>query len=231
MLQQTQVERVLPFYKNFIKQFPTARALAQASLPEVLQAWQGLGYNRRAKYLHEAAKKLRSGEINLTPARSFFASLPGVGPYTSGAIAVFAFNKPEVFIETNIRTVFLHFYFPKKKQVSDAQILPLVKQALKKSKMQPGDFYAALMDYGSHLKKSGVKINARSKHYTKQSKFEGSTRQLRGEILRQLLQKQMTLVQLTKNLFHTAEEVERQLHRLQLDKIVLFARGRWRVAG
>ncbi len=181
MLQQTQVDRVVPFYNRFIQKFPTAAKLARAPLLEVLKAWQGLGYNRRAKFLHEAAKVL---------AKEGFTGqkLPGVGPYTSGAIGAFAFNKPEVFIETNIRTVF--FYHHNTTRVtSDVQLLPLVAETLKKSKMAPREFYAALMDYGSYLKKQGIKLNSKSKHYTKQSKFEGSTRQARAAKLKKLLAK------------------------------------------
>jgi len=231
---------VIPFYNSFIEQFPTAQALAKAKLTDALKAWQGLGYNRRAKYLHEAAKVLSkakvshagaktllSGEIYLTPARrvfapaspvvEFFESLPGVGPYTARAVATFAFNQPEVFIETNIRTVFLYFGFKRQKKssmrrsevylskaenfssgVSDSEILPLVAEALKKSKMQPRDFYAALMDYGAYLKGQGVKLNSRSKHYVKQSKFEGSRRQKRAALLRKLLARGASTAQLEK---------------------------------
>ena len=113
--------------------------------------------------------------------------LPGIGHYTARAVSTFAFNNPEVFIETNIRTVFTHFYFPTKRLVSDKEILLLIESDLKKSKMEPRDFYAALMDYGSHLKASGVRINNKSKHYVKQSKFEGSTRQKRAALLRDAL--------------------------------------------
>ncbi len=182
MLQQTQVERVVPFYTNFIKQFPTAKKLAAAPLPAVLKAWQGLGYNRRAKYLHEASKVLAKEKY-------VGQKLPGVGPYTRGAVLAFAFNQPEVFVETNIRTVF--FYHLEKttiyRSLSDKELLPMVAAVLKKSKMQPREFYAAMMDYGSHLKKQGIKLNNKSKHYAKQSKFEGSTRQKRAAKLRELL--------------------------------------------
>ncbi len=194
MLQQTQVDRVVPFYKNFLKQFPNAKALAKAPLAKVLAAWQGLGYNRRAKYLHEAAKVVAKEGFN-------GQKLPGVGPYTHGAIGAFAFNKPEVFVETNIRTVFFYYFsILQKTRISDEELLPLVAEALKKSRMQPRDFYAALMDYGSRLKKQGVKLNSKSKHYAKQSKFEGSARQLRGAILRELLEGPKTSAQITKNL-------------------------------
>lgn len=178
MLQQTQVDRVVPYYNRFIKKFPTAKKLAKAPLSQVLQEWQGLGYNRRGKYLLEAAKSICTN--------GWGGKLPGVGPYTAAAVDAFAHNKPTVFVETNIRTVFFH-HLKTTAKTPDAQLLPLVEEALKKSQMPPRDFYAALMDYGSHLKKQGIKLNSRSKHYTKQSKFEGSVRQRRAKNLRRLL--------------------------------------------
>src|SRR3989344_7750313 len=229
MLQQTQVGRVVPFYKKFIKKFPTARALARAPLRDVLKSWNGLGYNRRAKYLHETAKIIaRDGFVG--------QKLPGVGPYTAGAIAAFAFNRPEVFIETNIRTVFIYSgILQKTRIVSDKALLPCVAEALEASKMQPRDFYAALMDYGAYLKRQGVRLNSRSAQYVKQSKFEGSPRQLRGAILRELLQKSMTLAQLKAKLSRTSHlargELERELTRLTKDGLLTQARRRYHVAG
>ncbi len=251
MLQQTQVDRVLPFYKNFLEQFPTVQALAKAPLSKVLKAWQGLGYNRRAKFLQQAA-------VVLSKEGYTGQKLPGVGPYTQGAIEVFALNKPSVIIETNIRTVFIYFCYgkPEKKllsqkssglpsrvgpfagqtfsqehfpQVSDAEILPLVEKALAKTKLEPREFYAALMDYGSYLKKQGVKLNKQSKHYTKQSKFEGSARQLRGAILRELLKKPQTKIYLIKNLHRKAEEVDRELTRMQAEGFVQQRRGSYAI--
>jgi A/G-specific adenine glycosylase len=214
MLQQTQVDRVMPYYNSFLKQFPTAKKLAVAPLSKVLLAWQGLGYNRRAKYLHEASK--------IIVRQGWGGRLPGVGPYTAAAIDAFAHNKPTVFVETNIRTVFFHHLYGGRSfvKLSDAQLLPLVEEALKKSRMQPRDFYAALMDYGSHLKKQGIKLNNKSKHYTKQSKFEGSARQLRGAILRELLKKPATQATLIKNLSRSRGEVERELARLSAEALI-----------
>jgi A/G-specific adenine glycosylase len=192
MLQQTQVERVVPYYKRFIKQFPTASALAKAPLSKVLLAWQGLGYNRRAKYLQGAAKVI---------AKEGFSGqkLPGVGPYTRGAVFAFAYNKPELFIETNIRTVLLHHSSVlQKTRIGDSELLPLVEKALKDSKMEPREFYWAMMDYGSHLKKQGIKLNSRSIHYKKQSKFEGSRRQKSAAQLRAALKKGASERTLTK---------------------------------
>lgn len=210
MLQQTQVERVVPFYTRFVRQFPTPAKLAKAPLSKVLKVWQGLGYNRRAVYLQRSAKSLSKKSSGLpsgaqsrpagqTFSQELFASkLPGVGPYTKAAVEAFAYNSPTVFIETNIRTVFLHYCFPHKQKVSDKDILPLVEKALKKSGLQPREFYARLMDLGTDLKKRGIRINNRSAHYTKQSKFEGSYRQLRGQILRALLDGPLTFNQLLK---------------------------------
>ena len=247
MLQQTQVDRVVPFYNKFIKKFPTAKALAKAKLSDVLKEWQGLGYNRRAKFLHEASKILSSGKTTkffcasddegknfvVLPGLSteFLESLPGVGHYTARAIAAFAYNRPEVFVETNIRTVFFYYGFLQKDKISDVELLPLIAETLKKSKMQPRDFYAALMDYGSYLKQSGIKVNSHSKHYIKQSKFEGSARQLRGAILRELLKKPATLAQLEKNLSpRTRREIARELERLKKEGLVSLRARRYAIA-
>lgn len=181
MLQQTQVERVVPLYKNFIKQFPTAKSLAAASLGEVLKCWQGLGYNRRAKMLHNAAKELIVRKITSI---SELETLPGVGPYTARAVAAFAWNAEGIVIETNIRTVVIHHFFSNKEKVSDAEIEKVLMQALPKGKSR--EWYSALMDYGAYLKRSGISHNAKSKGYVKQSKFVGSLREARGALLREL---------------------------------------------
>jgi A/G-specific adenine glycosylase len=194
MLQQTQVERVVPFYKDFLNQFPTVQKLAKAPLSDVLKAWQGLGYNRRAKLLHQAAKAIAIQRLNLRdlgrsdlPIIEELEKLPGVGPYTAGAIAAFAYNQDVIFVETNIRTVITHHFFPNKKEVSDKEIVHILEQVFPKGKAR--EWYSALMDYGAFLKKSGVKLNSRSKHYNKQSAFNGSLREVRGTILRALATK------------------------------------------
>jgi A/G-specific adenine glycosylase len=138
-----------------------------------LKAWQGLGYNRRGKYLHEAAKQW--GTVLLE-------DLPGVGPYTAKAVRVFAFNKPEILIETNIRTVFIHHFFPKKKKVSDKELLPYMEAAL--DRKNPRRWYSALMDYGTYLKQTMPNPSRRSSTHVRQSKFKGSDREIRGAILK-----------------------------------------------
>jgi A/G-specific adenine glycosylase len=184
MLQQTQAERVVPKYLEFLKAFPSVESLAKAEVSEVLKLWQGLGYNRRALSLQKCAVQVsREG----FPERvEELQKLPGIGPYTASAIRAFAYNKPVVMIETNIRRVFLHHFFPDVQEVSDTELLPLIEETLDTS--HPRDWYYALMDYGSWLAKTYPNANRRSKHYSKQSKFEGSLRQLRGKLLKLFLE-------------------------------------------
>ncbi len=190
MLQQTQADRVVPKYKQFIGEFPTVRSLAAAPFSKVLRIWQGLGYNRRAKYLRGAAAVLAteySGQLPKT--ESELTRLPGVGPYTAAAVCAFAYNQPSIFIETNIRQVFLFHFFGNKRNITDREILPLTAQTL--DTKNPRVWYWALMDYGSYLKKTTGNINSRSKHYVKQTAFQGSHRQVRGGILKVLLETSM----------------------------------------
>lgn len=224
MLQQTQVERVIPFYKNFLKEFQTVRVLASAPLSSVLRAWQGLGYNRRAKMLHEAAKAVVREHNGTMPATAEeLVLLPGVGPYTARAVAAFAHNADSIFIETNIRTAVTHHFFADRESVADSEVLTILEKAYPEGRAR--EWYAALMDYGSHLKRSGVHINAKAKGYTKQSKFEGSGRQARGAILRTLVQKPRTKRSLTLLLGpERKKQVESALQAL-IDEGVVIARG------
>lgn len=189
MLQQTQVSRVMTKYHEWLEAFPGFAQLAAATGPEVLAVWQGLGYNRRGLWLREAARRVMSdyaGELPRDPAE--LVKLPGIGPNTAGSIAAFAYNEPVTFIETNIRRVFIHEFFPETEvdePVADAQLRPLIEQALDRE--HPREWYWALMDYGAWLAKQAPNPNRRSRHYARQSKFEGSARQVRGEVLRRLL--------------------------------------------
>lgn len=186
MLQQTQVARVMQKFPEFLEKFPDFFHLTQADLVEVLKVWQGMGYNRRGKYLHDAAKVIvEKYNRNLPDDPKLLVELPGIGVATAASIACFAYNKPIVFIETNIRRVFLHHFFLGQENISDTQILPHVEEAL--DKKNPRDWYYAIMDYGSYLAKTMENPNKRSKHYVKQSKFEGSDRQIRGRFLREYL--------------------------------------------
>ncbi len=183
MLQQTQTDRVIPKYEAFIAAFPTIFDLSCASLSSVLTAWQGLGYNRRGKYLHLLAQKVvqeYDGKIPTDP--EVLATLPGIGKATAGSICAFAYNMPTLFIETNIRAVFIHTFFSSQTEVHDAAIQPLLAATL--DAKNPRDWYYALMDYGVFLKKQHKNPSKKSAHYARQSTFEGSDRQIRGAIIR-----------------------------------------------
>lgn len=191
MLQQTQVGRVIPKYHEFLARFPDVQRLAAAPLGEVLRAWSGLGYNRRAKFLQQAAQVIvtQFGGV-FPPSVAELTQLPGVGVNTAGAIVAYAFDRPVSFVETNIRTVYLHHFFHDETNVADKAILELVEQTLDAEHAR--DWYWALMDYGAHLKKTVGNPNQRSRSYAKQPKFEGSRRQIRGQVLRLLSNRPMT---------------------------------------
>lgn len=190
MLQQTQVSRVLKKYPEFIKRFPSIQVLARAPLREVLLGWQGMGYNRRALALHRLARTVVDRfRAQIPPDQKLLESLPGVGPATAGAVMAYAWDNPAVFIETNIRRVFIHHFFSRRKNVSDEEILSLVRKTV--SKTNPREWYWALMDYGTHLAAAVPNPNRRSRHYTKQAHFEGSQRQLRGQLLKFFAERHM----------------------------------------
>lgn len=196
MLQQTQVNRVIPKFQEFMGRFPTVASLAAVDLAEVIRLWNGLGYNRRARFLWLAAQMVVAEFGGHMPADVVLLQrLPGVGVNTAAAIATYAYNQPQVFIETNIRSVYIHHFFLSETLVDDADIRALVALTL------PDDgwsdyideaagkyrtWYWALMDYGSYLKQTAGNAARASRHYTKQSKFEGSRRQIRGAVLRSL---------------------------------------------
>lgn len=186
MLQQTQVKRVEEKYPEFIKRFPTVSKLARAHTQSVLKVWQGMGYNRRALNLHKAAQKIVKEHGGIVPkTMEKLVALPGVGLSTAGGVLAYAYNIPVVFIETNIRRVYIHHFFPEQESIPDNALLPYIEQTLDRN--NPRQWYWALMDYGTHLSSITVNPNRRSKHYSQQSTFEGSVRQVRGEILRQSL--------------------------------------------
>jgi A/G-specific adenine glycosylase len=188
MLQQTQVGRVLAKYELFISTFPDFDSVCKAPLQEILGVWQGLGYNRRATALQKICRLVVTEYGGVLPSSAeTLQTFPGIGPATAGAICAFAFNQPAVFIETNIRRVFIHFFFPNKSGVKDKEILPLVQGTLDTG--SPRRWFHALMDYGAMLKSEKHNPNRRSAHYNRQAPFQGSNREIRGLILKTLLEK------------------------------------------
>lgn len=191
MLQQTQAARVVPKFHEFLMKFPTSKSLAGAPLGEVLKLWSGLGYNRRAKFLWQAAQMVEQDYESVFPSTlQPLVQLPGVGKNTAGAILAYAFNEPVVFIETNVRTVYIHHFFHDQTNIPDALIAKKLTATLDHE--HPREFYWALMDYGSYLKQTVGNLSRHSKSYAKQSTFAGSRRQVRGQVLRVLASSSQT---------------------------------------
>jgi A/G-specific adenine glycosylase len=228
MLQQTQVSRVLPQYTEFLKVFPNVRSLATAPLAEVLKAWQGLGYNRRAKFLHELAKeviskyqgKLPRTEVELT-------KLPGIGKATASAIMAFAYNARTTYLETNVRSAFLYYFFKGKDDVTDSELLPLIKRA--SEGQDPRTWNWALLDFGAYIKQKFGNPNVRSKHYVRQSKFIGSNRQIRGQMLRALTVGTCARAELFSLVGSSQARAEQILAQLLAEGLVSERRGRVRL--
>lgn len=229
MLQQTQVERVIEKYNYFIAVFPDFSSLARAALKDVLIVWQGMGYNRRALALIRAAETVMTEYGgNLPSSVEDLIKLAGVGKSTASSILAFAFNKPAVFIETNIRRVFIHHFFEKRENISDREIILLVEATLDRE--NPAKWYHALMDYGTMLKKETRNPNRKSSHYQRQAPFENSDRQIRGAILRILLEKSpFTCAEVGKMLHATSQRTRKILHQLEREGLVKESRGKYRI--
>lgn len=226
MLQQTQVDRVIPKYKTFIQTFPNFKKLAHASLRDVLKTWSGLGYNRRAKFLHETAKKVRSefhGKLPSEP--EVLKTFPGIGKNTAGSIAAFAFNKPTTFIETNIRAVIIHHFFKNSEDVRDADVLSLVQQTLYTN--NPRLWYNALMDYGTHIKATHPNPSRKSKHHTVQKQFKGSNREIRGVLLKILAEKSLNQESILNTLPFENERIANNLEKLVREGMIQYEKGRY----
>lgn len=218
MLQQTQVDRVIPKFEAFVTRFPDEAVLAKAPLGDVLALWNGLGYNRRAKYLHDAAKMITTDFGGRFPdTLDELKKLPGVGPNTAGAIMAYAFNKPVVFIETNVRTVYFYHFFTDYDKVLDAELKQAVEATMDRE--NPREFYWQLMDYGSWLKKQGVGSIRLSAHYVKQSPLKGSIREIRGQIVKVLTEGNRSVATL-KQTVTVDDRFEKALTGLMRDGLV-----------
>jgi A/G-specific adenine glycosylase len=220
MLQQTQVGRVIEKYEQFLSAFPDFASLALAPLRDVLSVWQGMGYNRRAIALKHIAGHVTTSYNGVLPSsEKLLLKLPGIGKATASSILAFAFNKPSVFIETNIRRVFIHFFLSDTEHIRDADILPIVEKTLDTA--NPRKWYYALMDYGSLLKTTTLNPNRKSAHYKRQESFEGSRRQLRGKILKEILaHPSITESSLVKHTGQSPEAMKECLRQLQKEGFI-----------
>lgn len=221
MLQQTQVSRVIVKYDEFMVRFPHVESLARASLEDILGAWQGLGYNRRGLALKRAAEHIMVRHNGIVPDdEPSLEALPGIGKATARSIQAFAFNRPVIFIETNIRAVFLHYFFKGREKVSDTELEPIIEATLDRE--NPRRWYNGLMDYGTCLKKAHPNPARASAHHTVQTPFQGSLRQVRGAILRLLLDGGVVAEgDVAKRIGFAESKVSHALSQLEKDGLIL----------
>ncbi len=223
--QQTQINRADDYYKKFIKEFPSPESMAKSSLKKVLELWSGLGYNNRAKRLYESSKIL--SESSFDSINPNFEILPGVGPYTKNAILSFAYGDSVLAIDTNLERIITRYF-----GVDDAKdYLKRYSQSLLK-KVNSKDLNQAFMDFGSmvctSLSPSCDKCpleNECSKYFlkTKKSyqKFEGSNREIRGKVLKFLLNEdQISKEELINKLGEEEEKLNKALYGLQKDNLL-----------
>jgi A/G-specific adenine glycosylase len=220
MLQQTQAQRVTPKYREFLRRFPTPAALARARLQEVLSAWSGLGYNHRALALKRLAEEVCGHRGGSIPREiDELVALPGIGPATAAAVRAFAFNEPSLYLDTNVRAVFIHEFFKGRRKVRDREILPVLERTL--DRRNPRAWYYALLDYGAHLKRTVPNPSRKSAHHVRQSPFKDSERELRGIIIRTVLKSgKMTVRTLADRIGKEAVRVEAAAVKLAKEGLV-----------
>jgi A/G-specific adenine glycosylase len=187
MLQQTQVDRVVPKYEAFLYFFPDVWTLSQAPLSKVIRAWHGLGYNRRALHIRNAARVIvRDYRGDLPADEQLLMILPGVGRYTARAILVFAHGVRTSLVDTNIRSIITHFFFRDVPQ-KPAVIEKTAEMLLPDEKVW--EWHQALMDYGAlEMKKTRLRRQVKGKRKTKERQvpFRESNRFFRGRIIDRL---------------------------------------------
>ncbi len=228
MLQQTQVRRVLLKYSQFMEAFPTFSSLADSDTKTLLSLWRGMGYNRRALYLKNGAKTIRDTYNGVLPDDpNKLDSLPGIGQATARAMIVFAYNKPYPYIETNIRRIYIHHYFPDKTRISDNDLLPVIERTL--DRINPREWHWALMDYGAYLTLHVDNPNTKSSGYKKQSPFKGSIREVRGNVISLLLKRPHTKKELER-LYEKDSRLPHALSRLQKEGFIREKRGTYTIA-
>jgi A/G-specific adenine glycosylase len=229
MLQQTQVPRVIPKFALFIELFPDIGSLARAPLRRVLAAWSGLGYNRRALYLKRAAEIISSEHGGRVPdSIDGLERLPGIGSNTAGAILAYAYDRPAVFVEANVRTAHLRHFSPGRRALSDRDLLPLVARTLDRE--HPRCWYSALMDYGTWLRQQAAEPPRGPSPRPKQGRFEGSNRQLRGAIIRLLTRRPLAAAELCSATGGSRPMILLNLGALEKDGLITSASGKYRIS-
>jgi len=208
MLQQTQAPRVVQKYLEFIERYQTLEGLAKATQTDLLSLWSGLGYNRRALWLQEAAREIVKTD-RFPQTSKELRKLKGIGPYTARSILIFAFNYDLATVDTNIRRILIAEGFAKE-STSEKELMFIAEQLVPEGKSR--DWHNALMDYGSIVltsNKTGIKP------VSQQSKFKGSSREKRGKILKYLLDKKSaTIDQLSEYTKTSSKQLEPILDKM-----------------
>lgn len=230
MLQQTQIRRVQSKYRSFLEAFPDFYALQRAPLARVLKVWSGLGYNRRALALKQAASAVvREYDGTLPDNEKALRELPGVGRYTAAALMVFVHERPAILIETNIRAAVLHTFFQGRHAVCDQEIAELLARTLPKRKLR--EWYYGLMDYGSVLKGRRLVRAAQSAHHRLQPPFKSSRRELRGKLIRILTaRREAAEGDLAALVSRERNQVAAALADLAAEGLLEKRKGRWRIS-
>ncbi len=240
MLQQTQASRVAPAFERFLRSFPTVRSLATAPAAEVVRAWAGLGYNRRAVALWEAARTIVSSHGGRVPDDpSALSELPGVGPYTAAAVASIAYGRPVPALDTNVRRVLARAVFG----VGPNDVAPAALRTAAGNEIDradPGGWNQALMDLGREVcrpvPRCGVcplarqcRLAAREARPSgprrRQSTFRGSFRELRGRVVETVRAGPTSIGALSRLTGRTPEEVGLAVAALQADGLVAASRA------
>jgi A/G-specific adenine glycosylase len=236
MLQQTQAARVVPAFRRFLRSFPSLASLANASRADVVRAWSGLGYNRRAVALQEAARLIareNRGRIPKDP--ETLIGFPGVGPYTAAAVACHAYGRPVAPVDTNVRRVVARAALGL--EPHEAEPVEVQRAATAWVDVHdPSAWSQALMDLGSEICRPVPRcgecpIRAGCRFYragrtptrapTRQAPFAGSTRQLRGRIVSELRRRDlMSLQGLARATAEPVERVAEVVRGLARDRLV-----------
>ena len=228
--QQTQIERADAYYKEFIKEFPTPNSMSNSSLKKVLKLWSGLGYNNRAKRLHESSKML--AEKGFDKIYPNFEILPGVGPYTKNALLSFAYGEKVLTIDTNLERIFKRFFGIEntKEFIEDSSDYFL-------KNVNSRDINQAFMDFGSYVcKSSNPKCSicpieeSCSKYFVKTKKtiekFHGSNRELRGRLIKLLLENNaISTHDLYIKINEEEEKIDKALYGLEKDNLIVLKKN------
>lgn len=220
MLQQTQAERVVPKYIEFLKAFPSMESLAGARKRDVLKHWLGLGYNRRALWLQEACERILSlGEFPRS--HEELRQFRGIGSYTSRSILIFAFNVDLAAVDTNVRRVLIHegFVTP---DLGERALLRVAELLVPKGRSR--DWHNALMDYGA-MEVTSRTTGIRAKN--RQLRFKGSVREVRGRLLRSVVKQGVVEVDHISKEWNVPREVlDKAIRGLLNEGILLEEEGR-----